>query len=82
MLQGNTFGSVRLSSVAIEKQQRFILCIVVELLVSLSTMQTVISSTRKVPNFYPISVKMECRQHFNKSLKFQISRKPVLGGGE
>ena len=58
MLEGNAFWRFRVSSVAIERQQCFILCIVVELGVSLSTMQTVIMSSCKVPNFYPISVKL------------------------
>jgi hypothetical protein len=60
MLQGNTFWRVWLSSVAIETQQYFIFCIVVELLVSLSKMQPVITSSCKLSEFFPISMKLEC----------------------
>jgi len=51
MLQGNNFWRVWSSSVAIETQQYYIFCIVVELLVSLSTMQPEITSSCKLPDF-------------------------------
>jgi hypothetical protein len=67
------FWRVRLISVAIITQYCFIFRIVVELLVSPSTMQTVIRSSREVPNFYPISVKLNVLD----TLQYNLSQWPT-----